>query len=369
MMTNSDDTILFFARDPGAADVVCEIYHAVAGNKLFYAKDAAREVCRRSKIPYIDFNAEVCDCDIDVSDREVVRSWLESLGRVSLLISGTTHFDDFTDRLSWEILAGTEAKTVAVLDQWLRVTERFRTPHGDFHPDFCFAPSQSIVDRLRKEALVRKDAYLLGQPFLASVGSRASLDLRHRVEYREAIAREYQCEFETLILYASEPQRQLSEQGSQFCDVSWDEKEVFEELQSAVASAGLKDTLLLVKLHPKEREHYYEDYPFIVRQETEKSHLLAAADIVVGTKSMLLIEAALYGKHVLSIDFWGLEGERLITNEYGLSQKVENREELEHFLREIKGPKSIDPVEAMARLGILMNWSEVLNDFLKETLV
>ncbi|MBT3481365.1 MAG: hypothetical protein HN457_08060 [Opitutales bacterium] len=35
---------IFFARDPGVADVLIPLYSTLTGNKFFYAKDKAREL-------------------------------------------------------------------------------------------------------------------------------------------------------------------------------------------------------------------------------------------------------------------------------------------------------------------------------------
>ncbi|MEZ4752923.1 MAG: hypothetical protein R3A13_01260 [Bdellovibrionota bacterium] len=358
--------ILLFARDPGAADIVSKIYDLISEDKILVAKDFAKQIFDKNKIPFLDFNSEVLDRSVRDKDYQSIKLWLQSISP-ELVITGTTHFDDMTDRLIWETANELQIPSISVFDQWLRVEERFQVNSKLYRPDYVLTGNKSIAEKLLSKNLCRQSATAIGSPFLQSVSVEASNFLVRKVEARERIKEFFNKSFEHLIVYVSEPQRKLTKAGAQFEDVAYDEIEVFEFVSEGLAKSNLKSTLLVVKLHPKEdRDEYAGRNVNLLQNEIEKNLILAAADILVGTKSMLLMEAVLYQKHVLSIDLWNLPDEQLITNQLGLTTKITNHHEL---VSEFNGHQFFSPMkigEVNEKLSLNTDWKSLTLEVIKD---
>jgi hypothetical protein len=361
--------IIFFARDPGAANILKALDNGIEGDKIIFAKDYARKIFASASHEYHDFNQEVVNQDLFPRDSNLVTDWLKKIrNEISddiIIITGTTHFDDYTDRLIWECAASFKMKTLAVLDQWYRLEERFVTPYGIFRPDFVLTPSEEIATVVDKKNLAKQKAVFIGHPYLETLRKQAQFNLNNRELVRANIKKMFRQDFHTLILLASEPQSQLAASGVQYKNVDYTQFELFDNVVKGLALSNLNDQLLLVKPHPKESlSAWNQKSAFLINDEVSLYDLIAASDIVIGTKSMLLLEAVIFGKVVISLDFWGILEERLITHDLKLSMEVRDINQLKEAFDRSHVNAIVDRESSLKKMGLMINWQERVNNLL-----
>ena len=341
---------LFFARDAGAANVLAAVYPAYSGEKVFWAKDYARPVLDRLDIAYQDFNALQADRPLGPADGEVVSRWLEECGWVDLVVTGTTHWDDLTDRLLWEASTKLSIPTVCFLDGWLRPVERFQVRGRTFRPDCIVTNARSVTLLLEEKGLARDRVTTLAHPHIGRIFAAREELLEGRSRTREFLAGHFRKPFKYLVVIASEPQTYLVSRGAAYVENEFKEVELYEQVAGALDPARSDEVLLAVKLHPKEDHAAWAGTEaLLIKEEISGQEMAAAADVVVGVKSMLLIEAAVLGRSVVCLDWLTKEQERLVTNELGLSHPARNQGELKKLLADMGSLKR--PAEEEIRAG------------------
>ncbi len=342
---------LFFARDPGAANVIGELFAKAEGPKVLVAKDFAQKVFTKRALPFLSFNENFADKNLEPSDTFIIEKFLDKISPTKV-ITGTTHRDDFSDRLIWDACAQRGIPSAAVIDQWLRIPERFQVMGKTYRPDIVFCPNEDIRVQVESATLARQSAQIIGHPHLARLyQEKKSISQIEKESFRKKVSSWAKRPFKNLILFASEPQTRLSSQGAQFTEVQRNEFDYFKVLKSAVFDTWGEEALLVVKLHPKEDPELFKTiHPYIVPIDWDPFMLMSACDVVVGIKSMLLVEAVLLGAQVISMDFENIAAERLITNELGLSARVSQPNEVTAALR--APPPTLNRALALNKLGI-----------------
>ncbi|MCO6431392.1 MAG: hypothetical protein J5J00_11070 [Deltaproteobacteria bacterium] len=356
-------SIILFARDPGAANMISAVLPALPSGVTLYAKDYARDLFGRENIAFIDFNRQISDKNLAPSDAEAVESWLSQLknsGDRFCMITGTTNLEDFTDRLIWEAAATKGITTISILDQWYRAKERFVTAAGVYRPDYILAPTKELAELLNAEGLARKEALHFGHPYLEKVFTFYSSLVNNRDILRQKLADHFHQKFSVVVVLASDPQRYLSAQGLQHKDVTYDEFDLYNAAAQGFRESNLSDELFIVKLHPKEkRSDWSHINANILCDEFTPYELIVACDIVIGTKSMMLLEALLLGKIAISVNLWNVASERLPSHDAGLSQEVTSLAGLKEALNECR-PSDTIPSDYKQRLGIEADWAAII---------
>ncbi len=361
--------ILFFARDPGAASALLPVYEQLEEEKVLWGKDNARSIFQEAGVPFRDFNDEVTNQRLGVNDEEVVRSWLRqtlSGFDCSLVVTGTTGLDDYTDRLLWKIAESSDLPSLVILDQWERYVERITGGFDFFRPTFVASPDSDITRRLNELGIPKDLAVTVCHPALVALfENRKQIELG-RESARDWVARYFGCSQSTLILFASQPIQLLKSRGSYYEDVSFDESDVFELFMEGLEKSQLNDYSVVIKLHPSDEDgsRYRSKCTNILRDEISKFSLLAAGDIVVGASSMLLIEAVVLGKQVVSLNPEKVDGERLITSRLGLNPEVRTSDEMMRALDQPNPSGLID--DKVARLlGLHESENQKVIDFIQ----
>lgn len=344
---------IFLSRDPGGANAVAPLYRRSPGPKELWGKDYSRAHFARQGLGCRDFNAEIADRPLGPADGALVAAWVEGLSGARLLVTSTGNLDDFTDRLAWEAAAAAGIPTVAVVDQWVRPLERFQAGGKTYRPDYALVPSREMADRLMAEGCVRREAVVLGHPHLLDLSERIPELSARRGEARDRLAGLAGRPFRTVVTFASEPFRFLASQGALFRDVAFDELHLLRLVKEALASAALPEALLVVKLHPKDDPASFAGLRDLVLQDEMAPHdLLAASDLVVGLKGMLLIEAVLLGKAVYGLTLHPSPDERLVTHALGLSFPAGDAVELADRFRNFPNFQASPTANIARRLGL-----------------
>ena len=158
------------------------------------------------------------------------------------------------------------------------------------------------------------------------------------------------------ILFISQPLRK--DAGNRY---GFDEYEVFEYIQEAFEL--LPHTYhLCIRLHPREDADKYNEYlknRVSLSSEKTLEESLSKAGLVIGMFSSVLMQAALAGKRVLSVQPRSVGRDLLPTNRTGMTRKIVDKQALREALAEyvsgaypcpIAGGTSLYPKGAVGRI-------------------
>lgn len=356
---------LFFSRDPGAALVVKKFFELTHGEKVFWAKDYSRSVLEKANISFEDFNS-ILDGSTEISDLETVTRWIEEI-KPDVVFTGTTNVDDFTDRLIWKACQNLGIKTVAILDQPMAIAERFHDLAGKLYPpSYVICPTQAVAEQITGQSIALKDAVVMPNPYLSSLALDVESFIKRRNECRDKLAAHFDCKFETLSVFVSEPERFFQHMDPTYAERVQDEIETFALAKKGLISSRYGQSLLVVKLHPKENIDSYNDvHPHVIKDEFSNYELMAAADIVIGIKSTFLVEAVIFGRYVVSIDLLNHRDLQLFTNKLELSHRVTNFGELIFVLNNFNSSQPTDLASIHKNLGLDSNIKKRWDDFIQ----
>jgi hypothetical protein len=228
----------------------------------------------------------------------------------------------------WAIMVAKEAKipTVAVIDFWINYNIRFN-----------FTNDSSLDDRLMPDRILVMDGVakteMIEQGFPRDriiVTGNPHFDAFKVLPWRRVAAT-------PLILFVDQPISESIAAGWHE-DYGYTELQVFKDFLACLERLKLK-ARVVVKLHPrtasgKEYQEIAKDFRTEVSLE-QGSHesLLRRADLVFGMTSILLFEAAIVGKRVVSYQPGLSKRDPLIANRLGLTTFVTERKELEPSIR------------------------------------
>lgn len=223
----------------------------------------------------------------------------------TFLLTGTSLLGD-DDARFWQWATEQGIPSAAFVDSWTHLATRFRSGNRPFAvvPDTIGVPDQRCADALRDEGAPVERVRILGQPaFDESIAIARSPDRIERAKHLRATLLE-QSGADVLVAFISEPT---------FSDPAlwpgYSAREALGYLVRSLRDAGRdRSTLIAIRLHPRERDDPSTSILLGVPPDGrcevvqgDRHDLVLAADHVVGMTSFLLREAAIMGRHVVSI--------------------------------------------------------------------
>lgn len=275
---------LIIARDPGAASALLPVARAGPADVIGLA--SARLVFERGGI--------ACIGPDDDSNPDVVNRCLDQM-RPDLMLTGTAREEEvLRDSQWWSAGRTRRIPTVALLDHWLGYRERFSAlAPFDHLPDIVAVMDEYAKERMIEFGCPADRLMVTGQPALDAL-------LDGELPSREEVRRRWGMDQEDwVIVFASEPV--AHDMGDR---LGYNEQKVLRMVLEAVR--GLPATLI-VKPHPREapdllREVVWQSgVPVQFELHLTSRETLAGADTVMGMTSIFLVEAALAGRPVLSV--------------------------------------------------------------------
>ena len=317
--------IRFAARDPGGANVLAGLLPSIKEEFDFaiWALPAAALVFERAGFQVSPF-AE------NPHWEELQAKWRKK--SADALITGTSHYDPFESVL-WQIAGRDHCRSLAVLDSWSNLAVRFRHRR----PDFVGAIDRGQIEELEALGFDPSNVLLTGHPWLSAVTENAAIGHDQMPARRGDIH----------ILFVSEAIAGDVAQGSNepFGFDEFDSFSVVHLAAAEVAKTG-KNVQLAIKFHPYEDpKGFLERLETLPRQDgltllplrrTEKPHpWVLWADLVTGVGSMLLLEAVVLGRPVISVQP-GLEREdTFVASQRGCARTLTVAVDGEAALREL----------------------------------
>lgn len=304
--------ILLFSHDPGGANTVIPLVKPLEASGfevLLYGKGPAL-----GKYEQAGLSGEVLTADT----QDEINDFLT--GQAPVCIVTGTSANDFTEKYLWQAAQRFSIPSLAILDQWINYGIRF-SPYGIMQADLYELDKQhpylpdavGVMDDFAKvemaaEGIPESRIVVTGQPYFETVrkqyGQKGKADLA-LLQERLGIRTE-----EWVLLFVSEP-LEISYGSSEY--LGYSEKTILRSVVDtlqALDSMFYRPLCLLVKIHPRENAQdvqaafdslQFKNIRVVLDFRTNPLEALALSDAVVGMSSMLLLEAALVGKPILSV--------------------------------------------------------------------
>lgn len=253
----------------------------------------------------------------------------------SVLLTDTINLSRTDDALlcrqAWRLAVRAGVPSVAFVDSWWGYLERFTLP-GENLAGALLPDAIAVVDEIARADMAGlgfppERLHVLGSPWLAGLAREASRAEAARAEARSGhgIAGD-----ELVLGFISQPlERVLGDRDSW----GFTERDVVPALLHACNAlpAPARERLRVLALaHPEEDAEHLAGlvaaaapgFPVEVRKEADTLALVRACDAVAGMFSILLLEAALCGLPVLSIQPNLRREDMLVTNRTGATVPV-----------------------------------------------
>ncbi|NJD03362.1 MAG: hypothetical protein FIA99_12395 [Ruminiclostridium sp.] len=344
--------ILLFSRDPGGANTVIPLVEPLKEKGyevLVFGKDAALKKYQAAGIKAID----IMDHLNGISLVEV-GYFLDGIAP-DFIITGTSA-DDFVEKYIWDRACKKGIKTFAILDQWVNYGVRFspytsaeldrynQDKRHEYQPFKILVMDEYAKDEMLKEGFETDRLVVTGQPHFdyikamaQSLSEKERFDLRSRLNIKNS---------QKTVLFASEPITECYGDINSRNYWGYTEIGIFLELADACkniqANEGV-DIKLILRPHPKEKPDKIEDMiksiegelDIAVEYKEESLMLASISDVVTGLSSMLLIEAMIIGKPILSIQIGLSKTDPFVFSRKGITSTVLDRGSLYGQLRDL----------------------------------
>lgn len=235
-----------------------------------------------------------------------------------------------------EYLAAAQAAripVVSIVDSWVHYRERFTSSTGEVRwPDHVAVADEEMRDGVVAQGAPRGRVVVTGQPAFDELAPLSTAE--GRADARAFVSSAFGISSGgTLVLFASQPLHQLYAPE----ELGFDDRAILGEVVTdlvGVMEARARSADLVVKLHPREMA----DPPPVPRSPgpAVRIHvapddrlparvLAAAADLVVGMSSILLVEACLLGTPAISYQPGLRLPDALPANRRGWTRAVRDR--------------------------------------------
>lgn len=202
--------------------------------------------------------------------------------------------------------------SIGVLDSWMHYVERFSGPGPRerlaLMPDYVAVMDEMARNEMVALGFAPDRLVVTGQPAFDRL-SRPAQDGDPAKVKEDVLARAGAAPGAALVVFVSEPITAVfGPDPLAPAHPGYDERQVLADVAAAVEAIRMKhrrDVVLVVKAHPKDdaaalRAAVAPLPGAAVLQDEEPARLVAAADAVVGMSSILLVEAHLLGRPVVS---------------------------------------------------------------------
>lgn len=317
--------ILLFSCEPGGAEALTPVVRLLAATPHYsviltgYGEGLKRFSLRGLPVTQIQ--------PIRIEPKNLV-----TLYQPDLVITSATSLPerDMSEKNLWINARTAGVPSIAFLDQWQNYAVRFSgvTPEERLRylPDVINCIDELGQTEMLQEGFPKDRLYPLGHPYLASLKEEAS-----RID-REEIARKFGPTAQKIHLFVSEAIKEYYGQQR-----GYDQYDALKIVLEYLEKTDPKSRLL-IKLHPKDQLDSYTQLlegsgldVRIVRNELTPMECIILADKVYGMSSIMLIEALILGRPVVSIQP-NLQGvDPFVLTRMGVIPRIDCLENLSHL--------------------------------------
>ncbi len=230
--------------------------------------------------------------------------------------------------------------SVAVLDFWSNYRPRFADGDGNLTclPDRIAVMDEQARREMSAEGFPPERLVVTGQPAFEELEAFRARAHEHRQAARAALGVD---DTQRVVLFASQPLAALfGEDRSNPLYPGYTEHEVRLALRAALEDVNDGRLLLVIRPHPREnaeelREASSARVRVVVDGSGDRRAAVLGADLVVGMSSVLLVEACLLGRPVVSLQPGLCRPDPLPTNRWGASAAVYRGDEIGATVRRV----------------------------------
>lgn len=250
--------------------------------------------------------------------------WAEFLAKENFeLFLASTSLGPTIDKNLLRFCQAQKIPSVYILDSWVNYTQRFSDEVGDFKymPDYICVTDETNRAHMLAENFPAEKIIITGNPYFDNFTHGITIDSADKEQ----------------ILFISQP---LPEQ---------DELIALNDLLAELQTINFSGTVL-IRLHPRDEPNKFQEMTknstinLVYDQNPEIKESISQAGLIFGINSMVLFQAALAGKVVISYQPNLKEGtDCLPSNAMGLSHLVQTKVDLTKALQEyLVGKLNID---------------------------
>ncbi len=372
-------TILLLARDPGGANTIFPLVEPLRakGYKIkLFGKDTALEIYEK-----FGFYAEDIVEYMETLDIRHCKDFLR-LQEPDFIITGTSG-DDFTERYMWAAADELGIPSLAIIDQWMNSGIRFsaysgyeqdkywQSPQAKYLPLRILAIDAELKQQLINEGIPADKILISGHPYFQVIDTyRKSIKTDEIFKSRQELG----LVNEFMISFISEP---ISQHYPPDSNSYWgyDEKTILAQLLNSLEKSIPyieKEIHLFIKPHPREN---MENYNWITTrsksaiklkliEDYDNWKLLQASDLVCGMSSMLLLEAVLLRKPVLSIQIGLQREDPFVLSSRKIMPSILEEDQLSRQLKPIIQDNSSQLIDWHIDLNATQNIISIMEEYI-----
>ena len=340
IMASTPKNILSFAREAGGAAAigpVCREMKRLGWNLWLLAKSPGLDVFKRQELDpeeYSGFHGPSLD--------RLVRERWGTMPDAVFTSAASLPVLDMTERYLWQWARERKIPSLALLDQWQNYALRFSGPEPGqelkWLPDRILVMDETARREMIAEGLPDDRIVITGQPAFDEI-RRSQTERESRVEeFRQRVGLP---EGGRTVVFAAE---RLKEHFGE--KLGYDEDTTLRFLGDVLHSAmvlGPSRPSLLVKLHPQNGP---EDFAWCRNEwsglkirfcasELTALETIAAADLVVGMSSVMLLESILCGKPTVSLELNAKVAPQLVAVKAGAVPHLTRPNEAREVIRKL----------------------------------
>jgi len=304
--------IIFVAQDSGGFNAILPVIKKLKRRKEFISKtilaNQSRDIAKKYRISYLDGNL--------LTNKDLKR--LLENNRPSLIFTATSQGLSIEKRIA-KIAKVQKIKTIALIDFWSNYKFRFSDPGTEnliYLPDYILAIDEIMKKEMITQGFDSKKIIITGSPFFDSF-----LKITKEKQSKKIIS-----------FFSQFFSELLKKEHKTY--PGFNEIQVFEDFIKTLEALQVK-LPIKIKFHPKTKR--LSKFNRIIRNsklkisiETKLSSedLIKKSKLVLGMNSVVLFEAAMIGKPVVSYQPGLNRPDPLISNRVGLSRAVYQKRNL-----------------------------------------
>lgn len=309
-------TILIFSAEPGGAEMLGPVARLLSDTGKYNVRVAGygHGLDR--------FAANGIGCEEIHRIRKGSAAIIERF-RPDLIVTSATGnpFVDMSEKFLWETSRKNGIPTIAFLDQWQNYAIRFSGPAARerlaYLPDVINCIDDFALQEMKDEGFPKNILLPLGHPYLSGLPEAMGRLNHERLRKTFGLTNGH-----SIDLFISEPILEYYGRSRGY--------DQYEVLRFFLGSADVGHRPILIKLHPKDdhgkylglhRRFRHLDLLF-VRNEFTPLECISLSDRVYGMTSIMLIEAYILGKQVLSLQPGLAVDDPLVLSRRGLVNTV-----------------------------------------------
>jgi len=316
--------IFFAAQDPGGFNAILPVIKELKNNKKFPLKiflaNQSRDIAKKGGIDYQDSN--------NLSDKKLVQLFQE--GRPNLVFTATSTGTSIEKSLI-KIAKKRKIPTASLIDFWSNYKIRFSDPGTEnliYIPDYILVIDEMMKKEMINQGFDPEKLIITGSPFFDTFPSLIKTGQRGKV-----------------ISFFCQPLSELFNRTAKDY-LGYNEIQVFRDLVESLEKKKVK-LPIIIKFHPRAKKLKKFDkiiknskMNILIEKKLPVEALIEKSKLVMGMNSVVLFQAAMTGKLVLSYQPNLKKQDPLMSNRLKISTAVYEKKSLYPALKKLLSGKN-----------------------------